>query len=117
MIQRLTASLTPLVATLARTLNWLVPAVGALAAVLAIVPWGLGIPGHADATYADGWWRGALAILGYLTVYGLACILWLAARIVRLPVLATLGHVLAWGAFCVAAATLYIALRMIFELA
>lgn len=98
-----------------RLVIWMIPAIGAVVAVLAIVPWGLGIPGTSDAAYADGWWRGVAAILGYLSAYGVACILWIVAKVFRLPPLATLAHLLVWIALLIAAATLYIAFRMMLE--
>jgi hypothetical protein len=56
----------------------ILPATAALLAALAIVPWGLGVPGVAGTRYGLGWAIGFYALVFYLSVYG--C--WFAIRLV-----------------------------------
>lgn len=93
----------------ARILLWLIPALAAGAALLASMVWIPGIPGDPKAPYAEGWWLGLLALLGYLAAYGFFLIVWLAGRVMKLAPITSLAHGFIWIALGIALVTQYLA--------
>lgn len=74
------------------------PFLAAILALLAFVPWVLGIPGVRGTDFARGWEIGFISLTGYLAAYFVVLVLKLLRRLFRLDINPRLTDGIAWVA-------------------
>jgi hypothetical protein len=89
------------------------PFLAAILALLAFVPWVLGIPGVRGTDFARGWEIGFISLTGYLAAYFVVLMLKLLRRLFRLGVGARLTDAIAWIALVLLVGAQAVAWRLI----